>query len=260
MEERKLPMRFTWHDGRPTDCSTDCRGWVSAIGVVDADSVKAFEDLARDHDLRGATVVLDSGGGSVLDAITLGRRFRTLEMSTAVGTAVKMPPSAGVPAHTGIVPNAYCESMCVFLLLSGVHRYAPPEARVRVHQIWMGDRAEDARAANYSADDVTIIERDIGRLAHYTFDMGGSGELLGMALSVPPWDPLRELSDGELRRTNVVNTDLLSDVLPGAIVAPLPAVALSVPKSQARVTVETSRTAEAKAPTGGASLDVEVKK
>ena len=47
-----------------------------------------FEEFAKAHDLRGATVVLDSGGGSVLDAIKLGRRWRELRMSTTVGITV----------------------------------------------------------------------------------------------------------------------------------------------------------------------------
>ena len=42
-----------------------------------------------------------------------------------------------------MAPVAYCESMCVFLLLSGKTRYVPETAHVRVHQIWMGDRADN---------------------------------------------------------------------------------------------------------------------
>ena len=80
--------------------------------------------------------------------------------------------------------------MCVFLLLSGKTRYVPDAAHVRVHQIWMGDRADDARAASYTAQDLMIVERDIGRLAKFTFDMGGTGDLLSLALSVPPWEDL----------------------------------------------------------------------
>ena len=88
--------------------------------------------------------------------------------------------------------------MCVFLLLSGKTRYVPEAAHVRVHQIWMGDRADDARAASYTAQDLMIVERDIGRLAKYTFDMGGTGDLLSLALSVPPWEDLHELSRGRI--------------------------------------------------------------
>jgi hypothetical protein len=250
LEERKLPMHFDWHERSP-NCETKCGAWVSAVGVIDGDSLKRFNELAAAHDLHGVTVVLDSGGGSVLDAIALGKRWRALKMSTAVGAAVQVPASGSNPARTEIAPNAYCESMCVFLLLAGVNRYVPPEAHVRVHQIWMGDRADDAKAANYTAEDVTIIERDLGRLAHYTFDMGGSGELLGLALSVPPWEALRQLTADELRRTNTVNTNLLSDVLPGEPAAPA-AVALSDKPFQDRVMPETTRTAEVKVPADGA--------
>src|SRR5437763_6676998 len=104
--------------------------------------------------------------------------------------------------------------MCVFLLLAGKKRYVPEAAHVRVHQIWMGDRADDAKAASYSAQDLMIVERDIGRLAKYTFDMGGAGDLLSLALSVPPWDDLHELDAAELRLTNLITTDAVAEVLP----------------------------------------------
>jgi hypothetical protein len=108
--------------------------------------------------------------------------------------------------------------MCVFLLLSGKTRYVPETAHVRVHQIWMGDRVDDAKAATYSADDLMIVERDIGRLAKYTFDMGGAGDLLSLSLNVPPWEDLHELSRQELRLTNLVTTDMIDQ--PGSPNAP----------------------------------------
>src|SRR5258706_8236686 len=133
-------------------------------------------------------------------------------MLTTVGTSVQNHTLQGDRA--GVAPEAYCESMCVFLLLSGKTRYVPEAAHVRVHQIWMGDRADDARAASYTAQDLMIVERDIGRLAKYTFDMGGAGDLLSLALSVPPWEDLHELSAAELRLTNLVTSDAVADVLP----------------------------------------------
>lgn len=204
---RKLPMRFEW-----VPCQDQCRGWVSATGVITSETPKAFEDFARDRDLTGATMVLDSSGGSVNDAIALGRMWRGLGLLTTVGATIDSPRSATGAA--AVIPDASCESMCVFLLLAGKVRYVPPGARVRVHQIWMGDRANDARAANYTAQDLMIVERDIGRLAKYTFDMGGSGDLLELALSIPPWEALHQLSQAELRRTNIVTTDAVADVLP----------------------------------------------
>ena len=207
LEERKQPMRFHW-----VDCQPNCRGWVSAVGIVTADSPRDFDEFARGRDLAGTTIVLDSSGGSVNDSIALGRRFRGLGAHTTVGISIRNDTVKGT--RPAVAPEAYCESMCVFLLLAGKTRYVPDEAHVRVHQIWMGDRADDAKAASYNAQDLMIVERDIGRLAKFTFDMGGTGDLLQLALSVPPWEDLHELNRAELRLTNLVTTDAVADVLP----------------------------------------------
>jgi hypothetical protein len=258
LEERKLPMRFSW-----VACEPNCRGWVSAVGIVTADSPTDFDEFAHGRDLEGATLVLDSSGGSVNDSITLGRRFRALSMRTTVGNTVETHTARGDRAS--VSPEAYCESMCVFLLLSGKTRYVPEAAHVRVHQIWMGDRADDAKAASYTAQDLMIVERDIGRLAKYTFDMGGAGDLLLLSLNVPPWEDLHELSAGELHLTHLVTTDRVADVLPQLAnpTISVPVAELS-PKpaqdhftSSAAETVATpqvaksTKTAEAVVPTGG---------
>ena len=216
LEERKLPMKFSW-----VACQPNCGGWVSAVGVVTADTPRDFDEFARGRQLRGTTIVLDSSGGSVNDSIALGLRWRNLGALTTVGTSVQANTAQVAPAN--MAPVAYCESMCVFLLLSGKTRYVPETAHVRVHQIWMGDRANDAKAAVYSADDLMIVERDIGRLAKYTFDMGGTGDLLLLSLNVPPWEDLHELSRQELRLTNLVTTDMIAQSDgPAAAVAELP--------------------------------------
>jgi hypothetical protein len=218
LEERKLPMHFSWHDVRrdeqTTACIPGCRGWIAAVGTITAETLKQFEDFADGRDLKGATIVLDSSGGSVLDAIALGRRWRDLGVATTVGIMTETQTAGGVTS--AIFPDAYCESMCVFLLLSGKTRSVPDGAHVRVHQIWMGDRADDAKAASYTSQDVMIIERDVGRLAKYTFDMGGTGDLLALALGVPPWEPLHELTPSELRLSNLVSDDAVAEAQPRA--------------------------------------------
>jgi hypothetical protein len=252
LEERKLPMQFNW-----VACQPHCGGWISAVGIVTAESPKDFEDFAQGRDLRGATIVLDSSGGSVNDSITLGRRFRNLGLMTTVGTSIRTHTTQG--DRGAVEPEAYCESMCVFLLLSGKARYVPETAHVRVHQIWMGDRADDARAASYSADDLMIVERDIGRLAKYTFEMGGGGDLLALSLNVPPWEALHELSRDELRLTNLVTTDAVAEVLPPMGGSVMQGVVLATKPVQDRFTssavndaaepaAKSTRTAEALAP------------
>jgi hypothetical protein len=139
----------------------------------------------------------------------------------------------------------------------------PEAAHVRVHQIWMGDRADDAKAASYTAQDLMIVERDIGRLAKYTFDMGGAGDLLSLSLNVPPWEELHELSREELRLTNLATTDAVAEVLPppasaGAAVAEVAAkpvqdrfVSHAVDAETSSPPAKSTKTAEAVVPTGG---------
>ena len=251
LEKRKQPMKFNWIACEP-NCQGDHQGdqgWISAVGVITADTPKDFDDFARGRKLGGATVVLDSSGGSVNDAITLGRRFRSLGLLTTVGVSVRN----GQDARPSVAPEAYCESMCVFLLLSGKKRYVPGAAHVRVHQIWMGDRADDAEAASYTAQDLMIVERDIGRLAKYTFDMGGAGDLLSLALNVPPWENLHELDASELKLTNLVTTDLLADVLPDGSSGAMTGLSQKALDGVGQEPDMSTRTAEAMAPTGGAT-------
>ncbi|MGZ3296547.1 MAG: hypothetical protein ACXU9D_25175, partial [Xanthobacteraceae bacterium] len=256
LEERKLPMRFNW-----VACEPNCGGWISAVGIVTSDSPREFDEFARGRELGGATIVLDSSGGSVNDSIALGRRWRDLGLLSTVGVSVKTHTAKGDRAS--IDPEAYCESMCVYLLLSGRTRYVPEAAHIRVHQIWMGDRADDAKAASYTAQDMMIVERDIGRLAKYTFDMGGAGDLLSLSLNVPPWEDLHELSREELRLTNLVTTDAVATVLPKvdvvnaavAEVAPKPVqdrfVGSAGDAGSNPPAVKSTKTAEAVVPTGG---------
>jgi len=147
-------------------------------------------------------------------------------------------------------------------------------ASVRVHQIWMGDRADDAKAASYTAQDLMIVERDIGRLAKYTFDMGGAGDLLSLSLNVPPWEDLHELSPSELRLTNLVTTDAVAEVLPQTASPTVPVAELTAKPVQDRFagsavqTVQTetnpqaaksTKTAEAMVPTGSVAVTAPTK-
>jgi hypothetical protein len=109
-----------------------------------------------------------------------------------------------------------------------------------------------------------IVERDIGRLAKYTFDMGGAGDLLSLSLNVPPWEDLHELSPTELRQTNLVTTDAVAEVLPRTDIAVTPVAELAAKPVQDRFVssavrqaettlapAKSTKTAEAMVPTGG---------
>ncbi len=204
------PMRFEWRQEGPAQvCGSGCRTWVSAVGYVTSDTSRDFEAFARHHNVRDAVLVLDSDGGSVLGTLALGRAIRQLNMVTTVGRTAALPPSADGARYATLSPNSHCESMCAFLLLAGTRRYVPVQAQVLVHQIWLGKKRKRALELSYTADELNVVQRDIGRLAQYTAEMGGSNELLEAALQVPPWEPLRLLSAVEVERMRLSTVQAL---------------------------------------------------
>lgn len=222
---RGQPMQFQLRLEGPAEvCGSRCRIFVSAAGAISSETPREFDAFAKSNNVRGAMLVLDSDGGSVLGALALGRAVRKLQMTTMVGRLIDLDPTDSGAKRSALAPRAYCESMCAFVLLAGVKRYVPAEARVLVHQIWLGDRRDDPAAANYSAEDLVLVQRDIGRLAQYTVEMGGGINLLETALRIPPWEPMRALSRDELRGMNIITFDETST---GALAkaAPTPALA-----------------------------------
>jgi hypothetical protein len=207
--DRTLPMHFALRVQGPADaCGTDCKLFIAASGAITADTPRQFLAFAQSHDLTGATVVIDSDGGSVLGAIALGREIRRLKLATMVGRIIDLPAEERDEPRAELSPRADCESMCAFVLLGGVRRSVPSGARVMVHQIWLGDRRDDPTAASYSAEDLVLVQRDIGRLAQYTTEMGASIDLLDMTLRIPPWEPMHAMSRDELRRTHLATEEI----------------------------------------------------
>jgi hypothetical protein len=198
--DRALPMRFQLRQDAAQNCTDNCPLLISATGAITADTPYAFRKFAKGRDLQGATVVLDSDGGSVLGAIALGRDIRGLKLNTTVGQLADTTPSKSGVMRANLSARADCESMCAFVLLAGTQRTVAPEARVMVHQIWLGDRRDDPTASTYSAEDLVLVQRDIGRLAKYTVEMGGTGDLLELALRIPPWEPMHALTRAELQQ------------------------------------------------------------
>lgn len=202
--DRTLPMRFELVRQGPSDtCAARCKMFIAAVGAITADTPRDFAAFAKGRDLTGATVVLDSDGGSVHGAIALGRAIRKLALDTTVGRVRPLKTPDNAEPRGTLSPQADCESMCAFVLLGGVRRVVPAEARIMVHQIWLGDRRDDPTAASYSAEDLVLVQRDIGRLAQYTAEMGVAIDVLDLSLRIPPWEPMHTLTSDELRTMRV---------------------------------------------------------
>ena len=225
-------MRFEFRlEGPAEACGTNCRKLIFASGPILADTERDFTRFVGKRDLSGALVVLESEGGSVHAALDLGRHIRKLGLDTTVGRKVELDRDKDTKGErrASISPRADCQSMCPFVLLAGVHRTVPEKARVMVHQIWLGDRREDPAAGSYSADDLSLVQRDIGKIAQYTVEMGGSIEILDLAVRVPPWERMHNLTRDEIRSTRLAN--LQDDIKnpPVALLQPAPAPAAAPP-------------------------------
>jgi len=195
-----LPMNFILrYEGPADNCGAKCRLLVVATGAISDETPSQFALFAKAHDLTRATVVLNSEGGSVHGAIALGRAIRQLGLDTTVGRVIDLKKEQHDIARAKLLSDADCKSMCAFVLIAGLHRSVLPQARVMVHCIWLGDRREDAQSASYSADDLALVQRDIGALVLYTSEMGGSMELLELALQIAPWEPMHRLTGQEVR-------------------------------------------------------------
>jgi hypothetical protein len=217
--DRTLPMRFDLRQEAAVSCAAPCRLLISATGAITADTAIEFRNFAAGRNLQGATIVFDSDGGSVLGAIALGREIRDRKLATTVGRLIDAGPAKPGLVPATLSPRGDCESMCAFVLLAGTQRMVAPESRVMVHQIWLGDRREDPTAASYSAEDLVLVQRDIGRLAKYTADMGGPAELLELALRIPPWEPMHALTRDELRQMGFESRDNAPLPAPAPVVA-----------------------------------------
>ncbi len=218
-------MRFEWvREGPAEKCGGNCKEWVSAKGTIVPSTGRDFEAFARTHDIAGKVIVLESGGGAVSGGLVLGRAFRRLNMTVAVGQTVMLPEAASGEKRATYSPRAVCASMCPFVLLGGARRHVPSEARILVHQIWPGAARADSTAAIYNAQQVASMLRATSEMARYTVDMGGEIELFDLSMRIPPWEDLRVLTQAEVQRTRLNTIDAPFAADPHAVSSPPPGV------------------------------------
>lgn len=167
-------------------------GRVYASGTIYSSTIELFEEISYRYNFRGRTLVLDSYGGQVLAAMTIGKMVRTMKMNTMVGKLVNGKYS----------PDATCESMCPFLFLAGVRRSAPLGTEMYLHQIRIGTKSP---SDVYDQAEVFKLLKDAGTLMEYSTDMGATGKLMRIALSHSSYGELRKMTRSEMISTRLIN-------------------------------------------------------
>jgi hypothetical protein len=127
------------------------------------------------------TVVLNSPGGSVADALAMGRLIRERKFATEV--------EAG----------KYCVSSCPLVFAGGVERRAGDRAEIGVHQV----AAIHSAANGPPRDEMSVAQNISARCQRYLGDMGVSLQVWVHAMETPH-DRLFMFKPDELKSLNMV--------------------------------------------------------
>lgn len=151
------PMSFEIVEGRS---ELGIERWIQASGAFMRDTPALFEAFARERDIAGMTVVLESHGGSLVGGLELGRLFRRHGVHTVVGTTLRESETPQLRHRT------ICASACTFAFLGGTRRTVAPEARFGVHQFsWpredMRGLVSDRQFVLYMTSQITAYLRDV---------------------------------------------------------------------------------------------------
>lgn len=128
-------------------CEPSCPQWIYAEGRIFGATAAKFDQVLRKAERKPLLLVIQSGGGDVRAALTMGRAIRANKMNVAIGYAFVLNCKAGddyclkvlksKQISNGFLTNrpGYCASACTLILAAGVERIAVPGSIVGTHQI-----------------------------------------------------------------------------------------------------------------------------
>ena len=159
-------------------------GKLMAVGTITPGISESFAAEVGRHGEYIKTVVLNSPGGSVADALAIGRLIRDKRFSTEV--------EAG----------KYCVSSCPLVFAGGVDRHAGDRAIIGVHQV----AALRSATAGPPRDEMSVAQNISARCQRYLGEMGVSLQVWVHAMETPH-DKLFVFAPDELKSLNIVTAD-----------------------------------------------------
>ena len=157
-------------------------GRLMATGTITPGISETFAaEIAKRGDYI-KTVVLNSPGGSVTDALAMGRLIRERNFATE------------------IEPGKYCASSCPLLFAGGSERRAGDKAVLGVHQV-----AAVGAASGVPRDEMNVAQNISARCQRYLGDMGVNLQVWVHAMETPH-DKLFVFRPDELKSLNLVTT------------------------------------------------------
>lgn len=187
-EDRPMPRITTAPEtlDAPLAIALESGGDLKLTGTIDPGAALRFATEIEQRGEYVKTVVLDSPGGSVMDALEIGALIQEKGLATKVAA------------------GNLCASSCPIIFASGAERIASAESAIGVHQIYaasLGEASRDALAvAGVAMADAQTTTAEITR--HLT-KSGVNPALWLHALDTPP-DRLYYFSAEEMQRLKLV--------------------------------------------------------
>ncbi len=176
-------------------------GRLMATGTITPGISEAFAAEVGKRSDYIKTVVLNSPGGSVTDALAMGRLIRERKFATEV--------EAG----------KYCASSCPLMFAGGVERRAGDKATIGVHQV----AALGSATAGLPRNEMSVAQNISARCQRYLGDMGVNLQAWVHAMETPH-DRLFIFTPDELKSLNIVT----------AMAPPAPAATTPAPTPKTR--------------------------
>lgn len=168
---------------QPLEVNLGSGGELTVTGTIMPGSAVAFAEKVEAYAEYVKTVTLDSPGGSVADALAMGRLIREKGFATSVAS------------------GSLCASSCPLVFAGGEERLATPRSAIAVHQIYAAAPSDSTLASRLAAagsamSDAQTMTAEISR---YLLEMGVDAEVWLRALETPP-DRLSYFSSEDLTR------------------------------------------------------------
>lgn len=150
-------------------------------GIAQGDADRIVKRLAEVSPAP-ETLILQSPGGTVSEALALGRHIREEGLTTQM------------------LAGEYCFSACPYVLAGGAARDIAEDAQVGVHQHYFGEST--ILPASFAVED---IQAGQGEVMIYLDEMGIDPMVMTHALSTPP-DEIYVLLPDQLRQYGFIQT------------------------------------------------------
>ncbi len=220
---KETPLNFYVAKSEPGICGDGCDEWIVAEGTFDSGSAQRFGKFLALLGNRKLPVFFHSPGGSVPDALAIGRMLRAHGLTAAVGRTLpegceplkERDESCRALKTSGRVLPAdlrtnrtMCNSACVYALAGGAQRQVPAGAQLGVHSAKIILLFSDGHKV-FSAPEPVLrarLRRLNEQVGRYLDQMGIDNALLQAANVISP-DHIRYLSRDEIVRYRIDTRD-----------------------------------------------------